>query len=263
MTPHFYPLPPRKTLHLRHLEALNNRCTTLSTTLEEKLGRELAGYLGEASLPYYLEISSISTHYDLYGLRLNLNGNKFQMDGLYLFEGFFLITEVKNFKNKILLNEANQLIQLQEEGSEEVFDNPLTQVELQKEQLIQLLDKHGYPTIPIETLVVFTHKKVHLTFNHPDLITSQQLPARLKRITQKYPTKLLQRNELYHLGRKLISLHEERGSAFINPNDKIFPKIKRGVFCNRCKPIIMRRIYGSWECPKCKKKKFVSAFSCI
>lgn len=69
------------------------------------------------------------------------------MDGLYLFEGFFLITKVKNFKNKILLNEANQLIQLQEEGSEEVFDNPLTQVELQKEQLIQLLDKHGYPTI--------------------------------------------------------------------------------------------------------------------
>lgn len=93
------------------LEILQDRYLEVPPDIVDAFGRELAGYLGEKSLPYYINLTSLHSHYDLYNLRLEHNRHHFQMDGLFLFSNFLLIIEVKHLIGKIMLNDANQLIQ--------------------------------------------------------------------------------------------------------------------------------------------------------
>jgi hypothetical protein len=63
-----------------------------------------------------------------------------------------------------------------------VYQHPLSQAKLQKEQLKKVLEDLGYESIPIYTLVIFTHDQANITFEHPDMIPVQQLPFRLGEI---------------------------------------------------------------------------------
>lgn len=171
--------PPQKTEQLKQLEVMQDRYLDIPQESSEAFGRELAGYLGEKNLPYYVQLTSFSSHYDLYGLRLEYDGHHFQMDGLFLFPHLLLITEVKHLKGKLSINDAEQLIQVKD-MEEKVYPHPLRQANLQKEQLLSLLADHGYSAIPIYTLSVFTHQEANLSINHPDIIPVQQLPFRLK-----------------------------------------------------------------------------------
>ncbi|WP_194287392.1 nuclease-related domain-containing protein [Gracilibacillus oryzae] len=242
--------PPAKTPHLSYLEALQDRILHPDPDLSEAYGRELAGFLGESSLPYYIDLTSLPSHYDLYGLRLKHQENFFQIDSLLLFRNFLLILEAKHLKGKLLVNDADQLVQMKDSDQENVYDHPLLQAELQKQQLTSLLKQLGYPPIPIHTLASFTHKKAHLTFKHQDMIPSQQIPFRLKQISGQYRDSVMSMDQLLGLGKQLISLHRERKYEYV----KDYRTIRRGVFCGKCKAVVMKRIYGSWICPKCREK---------
>ncbi|MFD2657407.1 nuclease-related domain-containing protein [Gracilibacillus thailandensis] len=245
--------PPQKTKSLLQLEILQDRYLEVPPDIVDAFGRELAGYLGEKSLPYYMNLTSLHSHYDLYNLRLEHNRHHFQMDGLFLFSNFLLIIEVKHLIGKIMLNDAHQLIQ-SKDTEEKVYDNPIMQAALQKEQLHSLLSKSGYHSIPIHTLVVFTHKKVNLSIDHPDIITSQLLPFRLKKLSKDFPNHILTMDQLLTLGKELLALHSEKNLNLLQDTHIDLRNIRRGVFCPKCKPIVMKRRHGGWVCPNCNYK---------
>ncbi|SER62381.1 Nuclease-related domain-containing protein [Gracilibacillus ureilyticus] len=239
---------PEKTPHLSHLEILQSRSHELEPERILAYGKELAGFLGESSLPYFIDLATLPSHQDLYGLRLPYNGHFFQMDSLLLFRTFLLILEAKHLKGKLYFNEANQLIQLKDSEEESIYDHPLIQAELQKQQLTSLLNQLGYPPIPIYTLVAFTHRKAHLSFHHEDMLPLQRLPFRLTELSKMFRDPILSIDQLRGLGKKLLSLHQDRKYDFITD----FRSIRNGVFCPNCKPVLMKWYYGKWICRKCQ-----------
>lgn len=242
--------PPEKTGKLQQLEVMVRRYLQPSQDVTEAHGRELAGYLGEKSLPYYLNLTFFTSHYDLYGLRLPFNNHYFQKDGFMMFPTFFLITEVKHLKGKLFINQAGQLIQMRESG-EKIYQHPLHQADLQKEQLQHLLNNLGYEGIPIYTLATFTHKEANLTFQDPSIIPVQQLPFRIKTLMKESSDFQLTMDSLFQLGKKLISLHQERPLSFSDFSLDDLPKIQRGVFCGKCRSL-MNWTYGTWKCRDCR-----------
>ncbi|MDX8046732.1 nuclease-related domain-containing protein [Gracilibacillus sp. S3-1-1] len=241
--------PPEKTEQLRQLEIIMKRRSSIPSDLSELYGRELAGYLGEQSLPYYLHLASFTSHYDLYNLRLEFNNYHFQMDGLFLFPTFFLLIEVKHLKGTISINQAGQLIQTKE-SEEKIYQHPLHQANLQKEQLQHLLYSLGHDTIPIHTLTTLTHREANLTFHDPDVIPIQQLPFRIKELSKTYAEAQLIADKRLQLSKQLISLHRNRPLSFSKLTKDNVKNIKRGVYCPRCEAI-MKRIYGTWKCYSC------------
>ncbi|WP_208591177.1 NERD domain-containing protein [Gracilibacillus suaedae] len=245
--------PPQKTDQLLQLEVMQERYLDVPPNISESFGRELAGYLGEKSLPYFIDLITTTSHYDLYGLRLERNNHHFQIDGLFLFPAFFLITEIKHLKGKLFINEAHQMIQ-SKESEEKVYQHPLSQAKLQKEQLRKVLEDLGFESIPIYTLVIFTHDQAYLTFEQPDMIPVQQLPFRLEELTREFSDPRLGRNPLLQLSKKLVSMHRERPLTFLQPTGEVLRNIRRGVFCPKCKPLVMKWTYGTWKCGKCGYK---------
>src|SRR5699024_4917392 len=151
------------------------------------------------------------------------------------------------------INEAQQFIQVK--GLEEkVYPHPLQQANLQKEQLTALLADLGYNDIPIYTLTIFTHPEANLSINHADIIPVQQLPFRLKELAAAFSDRYLEMNQLLQLGKKLIAMHRERSFTFLQPTIDVVNNIQRGVFCPKCKPVMMKWTYGTWECKQCRHK---------
>ncbi|GAE92384.1 hypothetical protein JCM21714_1377 [Gracilibacillus boraciitolerans JCM 21714] len=238
--------PPKKTEHLLQLEVMKERYLDIPPDTFDSFRRELSGYLGEKSVPYYVDLSDIDSHYDIYGLRLQHNDHYFQIDGLFLFPSFILITEIKHLKGKLFINESDQLIQLKDQ-EEKVYQHPLTQANLQKAQLQSLLTTLGYTNIPIHTLAIFTHNQAQLSFRHPDIITVQQFPFQLQKFVSSYSERIYEMDQLLHLSKKLIDLHQERRITFLEPTREILQNIRRGVYCPNCKPIVMHWTHGDLD----------------
>src|SRR5699024_2917525 len=104
------------------------------------------------------------------------------------------------------------------------------------------------------TLSIFTHPEANLSISHSDIIPVQQFPFRLKELAAAFPDRYLEMNQLLQLGKKLITMHRERPFSFLQPTAEILNNIRRGVFCPKCKPMIMKWTYGTWECSRCSHK---------
>jgi hypothetical protein len=243
----------RKSLYLRQLEALIIRLSPhdIPQDLENAYGRELSGYTGEKQLPYHLHMVQREKML-LYGIRLPWQKHFFQMDNLSFFLKKIFICEVKHLKGKLFINEADQLVQEHEDGKIEIYDHPLLQAKFQQEKLEALLTLHGFSFPTIHPIVVFTHPNANLNFQHPDMIPIQQLPLKIKLFLQE-PTANNEYNftEYRHLINFISAHHQERK---VNIHDKFkidLRKIVRGVFCPSCQKVKAKRIYGTWQCPKC------------
>ncbi|SHN26578.1 nuclease-related domain-containing protein [Gracilibacillus kekensis] len=229
---------------------MNERYLDIPSKTLDLFRRELSGYLGEKSLPYYVDLTNTTSHYDLYSLRLKPHHHYFQIDGLFLFPTFFLITEVKHLKGKLFINESNQLIQIKDQV-EKVYQHPLTQANLQKTQLQPLLTTLGYPDIPVHPVAIFTHDQAQLSFHHPDMIPVQQFPYLLQKLVSNYNERIYGMDQLSQLSKELVTLHQERSLTFLEPKREVLSNIRRGVFCPNCKPKVMRWTHGTWTCSMC------------
>ncbi|GAA5417282.1 hypothetical protein Pryu01_02345 [Paraliobacillus ryukyuensis] len=238
--------PPQKTKRLSQLAIFKERCQFEAEDILEQYGKELAGYLGEKRLPYFIDVNTALLHDDLYGLRLEVAQHHFQMDGLFIFPTFLLITEVKHMNGKLVVNDANQLIQVKD-AIEKVYQHPLQQANLQKAQLHLLLQELGYDPPPIHTLVIFSHDQAQVNFHHSDMLPIHQLPFRLKELNNQYTKEIFGKQERYLLANKLLSKHQERPLSFI----PTMSNVRKGALCKKCKFNIMRRTYGTWTCTEC------------
>ncbi|MBM7662390.1 ribosomal protein L37AE/L43A [Bacillus mesophilus] len=226
--------------------------------IQEDLAKYLAGFKGEQAVDYYLSFLPQDNYQIFHGLRLQLGTHFFQMDILFLSPKFILICEVKNIAGTILFDsQFNQLIRSINE-IEEGFQDPILQVKRQQLQLKEWLNTNQVPTIPIETLVVFSNPQTIIkTLNTNSsqvpkkVIHSTFFPFKIEEYEKIYKTSLLTNKELKKLTSLLLKRHTPYFPNLHSQYDIQMSEILKGVECTNCFSIPMTRKNGIWHCPYC------------
>ncbi|WP_017186910.1 nuclease-related domain-containing protein [Alkalibacillus haloalkaliphilus] len=223
--------------------------------VESELYRERSGYAGELRVDYPLSKLDFP-HFILHDLRLRLFQNYFQMDTLLLTERFALILEVKNFTGIISINPTfNQLIQTVD-GETHTYDDPVIQVEEQKQQQLQWLGFSSVHRLPIETLVVMANPKATLDItsekHREHIIPISQLTQKIRDISQKYHEPIMPVDATSRLAHKMKDHHNFKNYNIEKSFRIHFDDYKRGIFCPYCKTSIMIRLRRRWQCRRCK-----------
>ncbi|WP_079710797.1 nuclease-related domain-containing protein [Paraliobacillus ryukyuensis] len=247
--------PASKSSKLLQLQALLPRLHEKSPNfdhLHDLLGKELAGYYGETSLQYYFQLLHLPTSILLYGLRLPGEHNAFQIDALLLTPTVIFIIEAKNIKGIVTFNEAGQLIRSLD-GIKETYAHPLLQANEQRLHLKKFLVSHNFNDIAVHPIVCFTHSNVILDFEHQqtDVLTSEQLPNRIRELTNQYKMKKLDRRQLQTVARVLQAHHTDFRGKIIEKYNIPKRHIRKGVWCPSCKRDTMQRYKRTWICPSC------------
>ncbi|WP_343781814.1 nuclease-related domain-containing protein [Alkalibacillus silvisoli] len=239
-------LAARRRLYERHVDF--NR-------IETDLYREQSGYAGELRVDYPLSKLDFP-HFILHDLRLRLFKNYFQMDTFILTDRFALILEVKNLAGIITYNPTyNQLIQTVD-GDTHTYDDPLIQVEEQKQQLKQWLSFLNAPKLPIETLVVMANSKGILDISsekhRQQVIPISLLTQKIREISSKYSQAVMSVDRASRLAHTLKERHVFKDfnvmqNYRVTTNDYI-----RGVFCPNCGALPMIRTRCRWQCRRCQ-----------
>ncbi|WP_349408162.1 nuclease-related domain-containing protein [Pseudalkalibacillus sp. SCS-8] len=251
----------QKNLDLEKLEVLIWRVAQNhpeKSNVDSWLAKLKAGHFGELSLDYYLCHLDESIFLILHNIRLKYKSYHFQIDTLIIHSRFILILEVKNYSGTLIFDTAhNQLIRIFEER-EDIFNDPILQVDHQKFQLSRWLGLHGFPQIPIYTYVVVANDKAKIVFHENTPLSKKVIRNRnLLNVIEEIENKHRNRKEALDKNRvrKLNSLLKEHHSQ----DDRDILKklgIKKedlltGVQCLVCSTLPMIRHHGRWICPKC------------
>ncbi|WP_173917877.1 nuclease-related domain-containing protein [Halobacillus sp. Marseille-Q1614] len=130
--PRTYPLKLRKIQSLlRRLPKSHSKYPFIQSTYS----RNLAGYEGEKSIDYYLDLLPEEDYLILKDLRIKGEKHYFQMDTILLTCKYILILEVKNFAGSLNLNRNTHQMIRTYNGVEEAFPDPILQVESHVQQL--------------------------------------------------------------------------------------------------------------------------------
>lgn len=226
--------------------------------IKENLSRWIAGYKGEESLDYYLKYLD-SKNYSIFpNVRLlNYLKHAFQMDFLILSASFLLILEVKNISGSLFFDKnSNQVIRTYN-NIERGFQNPITQVNRQKEQMKLWLHDKKFASIPIESFVVFSNSSTIVKTNannqeiYKTIIHSEQLLERIHRLEEKHTYKVFDKKEFRRL-EKLVHNEDTAMQQDVLSMYAISEKeIQRGVRCPRCETFRTKRLRGKWSCQYC------------
>ncbi|WP_026691534.1 nuclease-related domain-containing protein [Alteribacter aurantiacus] len=257
--------PRKPSLELLTLRALAPRFPQQYPTykyFEKDLGRAESGYKGEQSIDYYLNVAARSNHNLIYHhLRLLTPESAFQIDTLTLTPKFILIIEIKYLGGVMLEfnHETNQLKQTFQDHSVEMHDCPLLQVKRQANHLKDWLNKKGYDQIPVEHLVVMTHRSPELKFSNgfPEcnrIIRSSFLDFSISEIERKYSHTVLKSHELSNLDFTLLSSHKEKSPNVLQKYNLHLDQVKKGLLCPKCLTLPMLREKKSWYCKRCSRR---------
>ncbi|WP_156317667.1 nuclease-related domain-containing protein [Bacillus sp. CHD6a] len=228
-----------------------------------ELGRKEAGIYGEQSLDYYLKLLPETEHpyYIFHGLRLPFRDTFFQMDTLILFSNSFLVLEVKYFKGTLYFDPKNYQLLQEVEGSLKVYQDPILQASNQCSKLQSWLRTKQFPELPCEKLVVLTNPKVITkVLSSPSevdkyVIKSPALAAKVSALLKRYSSQPLEKKLIKKLIKQLLKDHTPENSSPITQYGILPSDIINGVLCTSCNPNkIMKRIYGTWECPYCLER---------
>ncbi|SDZ24414.1 Nuclease-related domain-containing protein [Evansella caseinilytica] len=124
--------------------------------IEEERKKYEAGYRGQKSVKYFLDLLPDDEYYIFHDLRLQNNSKYFQMDAVLLITAAILILEVKNFSGHLYFDKSHQVIRTLNDRRT-CFSNPIAQVKLQAQQLNNWLKNNKLPVLPIESVVIFSN----------------------------------------------------------------------------------------------------------
>ncbi|PLT28039.1 nuclease-related domain-containing protein [Peribacillus deserti] len=225
--------------------------------IEAELSKRLAGYKGEQSIEYYLNQLPHKDYFIFHDVRLFIEGYYFQVDSLILSPYFALILEIKNISGTLYFEgNYSQLIRTYN-NKEQGFPDPILQSERQRFQFMSWLQLNGYPSIPVENLVVVSNPSSIIK-------SSPEYPTSIERVCHaaKLLTKINEYKNIYT--KKLINLHNlnQLKEAIVHNhtvlNINVLEKYKihedelvKGVYCPGCKHNLMERVKRTWFCSKC------------
>ncbi|MEQ6375592.1 nuclease-related domain-containing protein [Bacillaceae bacterium S4-13-56] len=251
--------PCEKPIYLRQLELLQKRLRVPHPRMEDiETDRRNAnsGFAGEKSMDYFLGFLDSKKYRILFNIRLEDSNKFFQMDILLLSSEFFLIVEVKNLAGTILLDPNFRQMIRKWNDIEECFSDPTIQVERQRFRFQEWLIKNKFPTLPIETLIVFSNQNTLLRTTgesnyYKNVIHSEEFVQRVYSLEEKYKKEKISVKELKKVSQQLI-----KQNCPYHPN--IFEKygiqqkdISTGVICTQCSTDNLKRRKGQWYCPSC------------
>lgn len=227
--------------------------------VEGNLKKLSAGYRGEKTVDYFLNLLPSKRHHIFQGLRLPIGNNFFQIDSLLMSTKSGLLIESKNFAGTLLF-EKNQLTRTLKGTDEiEIFQNPLTQANRHKILLKYLFEKNKIPIIPIEHLVCIANTSSNIIISsgyteaEKRITRAENLLHKIEENDKFYTKDLLDQKTLGKLSKFLI-----------NNNTPLIPDILQkygidqseitGVQCPRCFIIPMLYQGRYWECLSCQMR---------
>ncbi|MGV3489679.1 MAG: nuclease-related domain-containing protein, partial [Tuberibacillus sp.] len=227
--------------------------------IESELSNREAGYKGEKDADFYLRQLPKEKFRILNGLRLEVDGEAFQMDTLILTLSYAIIVEIKNLAYKIIYDTIHdQFLQELPGGSQKRYDNPLNQAERQRLCLNKWLYQHGFPPIPIHTLVVNSNPRTILKTspekpnNKLNIFNVENLPKQILKIDAGYYKEALDHDILKSLIKALKKAHTPPTYDLLKEYKISYDELIKGVPCPQCGYCPMERQYGCWSCARCQ-----------
>lgn len=247
-----------KPLNLLKLEALLNRVEHYHPErprIEQLYAKMKAGFNGEQSLDYYLSFLDQKEYLVLNDIRLFYASYYFQIDTLIIHPKFIIILEVKNFSGTLIFDtEHSQLIRQNEYG-EEIFKDPVEQVNHQRYQLIQWLRKYKFSDLPVYSFVVVANDRTKIASgNQPiskKVIRNTKLLPTIMKMNDTHTIEKLTLKEIRRLKKQIAKHNSPSNTDFLNQFGLLKKELLTGVQCPRCLHLPMKRCYGRWICTKC------------
>ncbi|MED1862505.1 nuclease-related domain-containing protein [Fictibacillus nanhaiensis] len=226
--------------------------------MESELARRIAGYQGEKSMDFHMDLLPKAETFIFHDLRIPYGTTyHFQLDILILTTTFFLIIEVKNMVGTLIFDqEFKQLIRTYK-GVEETFPDPISQLYRQTFLLKELLKQNRFPYVPIESLVIVSnpHTRIKSIPEHIDLSKSvthsTNLLAKFHEYQNVYKEEKIAKKEIKKLYRLLLKQNRPQTTDLFNQFSMTEHDILKGVACPDCKMIPIVRLRGKWFCLKC------------
>ncbi|MEK4566481.1 nuclease-related domain-containing protein [Alkalihalobacillus sp. FSL R5-0424] len=248
---------------LQQLRAIERRMATVPAKLKEDLNMYESGYRGEQNLDYHLSFLEGEEYQVLHDLRLRgENGYYFQIDCLVVTPHVLVIVEVKNLVGRFQFrDELGQMVRVWK-GEEVVMPNPLNQIRRQQSQLSGWLLSHGFPLLPIESVLVFAHPStiIHATEEGKRslsrVIHAEGIVPRLEMISKKFSLnsrKQMISSTCRKLTEKLIQSHTPLYSPILESYNLNPQSLIKGVLCTECNKshMIRQSKSGRWTCKHC------------
>jgi hypothetical protein len=231
--------------------------------IEKELHRRSAGFWGELEVDKKLKRIDQSRYSILCDLRLpNGDDTFFQIDTLIISAQFILIIESKNISGTLYFDLVNhQFYRTNDDGSREVFSDPVSQARLHVQQLRDWLQKNKFTNTPIEFLVASAnpHSLFHITpQNHPyaqKICNISSLTWEIDELGDRYNKDILTEKEIRKLCNSLKKAHTP-----LQPSDILQQygidqfELLTGVHCPDCEYLPLTYKVGKWCCPRCKKR---------
>ncbi|TFD96267.1 nuclease-related domain-containing protein [Jeotgalibacillus sp. R-1-5s-1] len=188
-------------------------------------------------------------------LLLPFENARMQIDHLLLTPSFALIIETKHMKGHIRLDLRNeQMYRIYHDGTIKAYLHPVLQAERHREGLQDLFSKWGI-TLPIHTLIVFSHHDVFLEYVGDDsnlpknVIRSERLQIKLRDLLKQNNDPKADIPKVIKKIRKSL-LPEEIFSTLdhfkIQKED-----IRSGIWCPACEKLSQRWIAKRFRCIDC------------
>ncbi|MBP1915442.1 ribosomal protein L37AE/L43A [Lederbergia galactosidilyticus] len=260
-----------KPLALEAIEAADRRLREnhrSKPVLIKEMNIRRAGYRGEMAMDYPLSFLNKDDYYILHDLRLpNHVGTYFQNDSILLSPSILIPLSVKNFRHKVIFEEATKQMIHHVDGLEQGYACPTIQADHHQTQLGQWLKINGFPQIPIQPLIAFSNPSTIIQINgdahnYQHVFTSNQLPSKITQLEKSNRAKYLSRKKMNELSSEFIKQHTPLTYDIMKQFDIRPEEILTGVHCPDCGYLAMKREYGKWRCPKCQytsKKAHIKA----
>jgi hypothetical protein len=254
-------------LKIKVLEALSRRLPhshPILPKIKSDLGKNIAGFKGEESLNYYLELlpDAEGEFYVLQDIRLPFKGHHFQIDTLLIFPTFFLILYAKYMRGTLEFDPAfQQLIQKITENDVDktiTYSDPIIQVQNQITKFKTWLKDYKIQPGPCERLVVIANSRAEIKcISHPNLVKNMVVrnsgvEAKITEFTKKHTKVIWDAKGVRKLSSLIIKKNDPVTSINLEKDYGVSPDcILKGVQCQKCLQIGCERIFGSWLCQKC------------
>jgi hypothetical protein len=231
--------------------------------IEKELHRRSAGFWGEKEVDKKLKRMDQSRYYILCDLRLpNGDDTFFQIDTLIISAQFILIIESKNISGTLYFDLVNhQFYRINDDGSREVFSDPVSQARLHLLQLRDWLVKNKLPTLPLEFLVTSTnpHSLFQITpTNHPyadKICNIASLTWEIDELGELYKKDIITEKEIRKICKALLKAHTPLTNSDILQQYGIDKsELLTGVHCPECEYLPLTYRVGKWHCHRCKKR---------
>ncbi|QEY22082.1 NERD domain-containing protein [Psychrobacillus sp. AK 1817] len=224
----------------------------MKALIHSKVMSVKAGINGEAIIEGIFNKYTFPFEYNvLFDLNLSADG-KFQIDALFISRHYILMLESKNIIGELSFErEPFCLRRKLESGHVDIFESPEVQLERNLNMLHRWLENRGIQ-IPLVGAIVLSSTKSEII--KPPENACIMYPSSIPNFIWKQSRKaaFLSTNQLEELSKSILKAHKDYypypmcKAWGIDSNDLI-----KGVRCEVCNRIGMRRVIRTWKCPHC------------